>query len=147
MSNDYWQVEFSCQATPPGINNGGVQPLIQIFASELIASWARDSSHRTAYSVVCSALFLAQLCAAFIRGSWRGCRSQHQRRTFDFWCWRPSNGGYTQSEAELIAMLLQAAKTIGLEVNFPPSPEPLRLNDLCLGTGHVSQPRSKYLSS
>lgn len=80
MSNDYWRVEFSCQATPPGINNGGVHPRIQIFASGLIASWTRDSSHRTACSVLCSALF--QL-------------------------------------AELMGMLLRAAKSIGLH---PPSP-------------------------
>ncbi|KAL0150929.1 hypothetical protein M9458_053848, partial [Cirrhinus mrigala] len=35
----------------------------------------------------------------------------------------------TPRKAELTAMLLQASKTIGLEVDSPPSPERLRLDD------------------
>ncbi len=38
-------------------------------------------------------------------------------------------------EPELMAMLAQAAVSIGLEVNRPPSPEPSRLDDWFLGAG------------
>ncbi len=41
----------------------------------------------------------------------------------------------------LTAMLARAAVSIGLEVNRPPSPEPSRLDDWFLGTGHGSKPR------
>ncbi len=48
----------------------------------------------------------------------------------------------SESEAELMAMLLRAAKSIGLEVNSSPSPESSRLDDWYLGSGRDSQPRS-----
>ncbi len=44
-------------------------------------------------------------------------------------------------DPELMAMLARAAVSIGLEVNRPPSPEPLRLDDWFLGAGRSSQPR------
>ncbi len=50
------------------------------------------------------------------------------------------------SDPELTAMLAQAAVSIGLEVNRPPSPEPSRLEDWFLGAGHGSQPRSITVS-
>ncbi len=43
-------------------------------------------------------------------------------------------------DPELTAMLAQAAVSIGLEVNRPPSPEPSRLDDWFLGAGRGSQP-------
>ncbi len=43
---------------------------------------------------------------------------------------------------ELTAMLAWAAVSIGLEVNRPPSPEPLRLDDWFLEAGHGPQPCS-----
>ncbi len=44
-------------------------------------------------------------------------------------------------DPELMAMLARAAVSIGLEVNRPPSPEPLRLDNWFLGGGRGSQPR------
>ncbi len=44
------------------------------------------------------------------------------------------------SDPELMAMLAQAAVSIGLEVNRPPSPEPSRLDDWFLREGRGSQP-------
>ncbi len=45
-------------------------------------------------------------------------------------------------DPELMAMLARAAVSIGLEVNRPPSLEPLWLDDWFLGAGHSSQPHS-----
>ncbi len=49
---------------------------------------------------------------------------------------------HLESEAELTAMLLRVAKSIGLEVKSPPSPERSKLNDWYLGSRRQSQPCS-----
>ncbi|KAL0160772.1 hypothetical protein M9458_044497, partial [Cirrhinus mrigala] len=48
----------------------------------------------------------------------------------------------SEADAELSAMLLQAAKEIGLEVPKEPLPGPSRLNDWFLGTGSAAPPCS-----
>ncbi|KAI2643015.1 1,4-alpha-glucan branching enzyme GlgB [Labeo rohita] len=52
----------------------------------------------------------------------------------------------TESEAELAAMVLWAAKSIELEVPKAPSPERSRLNDWFLGAGSDVPPRSTLVS-
>ncbi len=47
----------------------------------------------------------------------------------------------TAPDPELTAMLARAAVSIRQEVNRPPSPEPLRLDDWFLGASCGSQPR------
>ncbi len=53
----------------------------------------------------------------------------------------PSISFSAPSVDRMSAMLAQAAVSIGLEVNRPPSPEPSRLEDWFLGAGRGSQPR------
>lgn len=48
----------------------------------------------------------------------------------------------SESEAELMAMFLQLAKSIRLEVNSPTSPERSRIDDWYLDSGRESQPCS-----